>query len=372
MYEKKGIYDLSDKIKVNVQQLDENEIFNLKLPDNISFIDIIFNLSYRRMLDLYPNGYGIYKEYVINYKLIEETITDLLLNNKQLLNESNEENETITKFIYNDELFSNQISNYITNLKSKYSNNISLDDKVIIYKFCKDNNDNNIIQNIINDFLKFIKFLNNYKTENNNNDYIINSDTKIEDIVDKVNDISQYFIKIFKDNKTFTVDKTTEIFDYYLKCIYEDISSDIRLYQEELDDNTKDMIKEFFNKDRNISKEDLAIALRLFMTLVLYLERDKEKKIKLNNNNIMNYIIRPQDLWKKKISDDERCFKELNELKKMKLPINNIIDLYDTIGKDIPDDFFKDVDVVEEEEEENDKPVSGGSSGNVSGGEDYD
>ena len=119
LYEKKGIYNLSDKIKVNVQQLDKNEIFNLKLPDNISFIDVIFNLSYRRMLDLYPNGYSIYKEYVINYELIEETITDLLLNNKQLLNESSKENETITKFIYNDELFSNQISNHITNLKSK-------------------------------------------------------------------------------------------------------------------------------------------------------------------------------------------------------------------------------------------------------------
>ena len=355
LYEKKGIYNLSDKIKVNVQQLDKNEIFNLKLPDNISFIDVIFNLSYRRMLDLYPNGYSIYKEYVINYELIEETITDLLLNNKQLLNESSKENETITKFIYNDELFSNQISNHITNLKSKYNNNnnISLDDKVIIYKFYKENNDNNIIQNIIKDFLKLINLLNKNKTENNNNDYIINADTKIEDILDKVEDISQYFPSIFKDNKTLTVDKTTEIFDYYLKCIYEDVSSDLILYQEKLDNNTENMINEFFKKDRNINRKDLATALRLFMTLVLYLESDKKKKIELNNNNIINYIIRAEDLWEKKIINDEKYIKELNELKKMNIPINKIIYLYEIIGKDIPDDFKKDVEKrIEDEQEE--------------------
>ena len=390
LFKKKGIYDLSDMNKVNVQQLDENGIFNLNLPKNISFLDIIFNFSYRRMLDLYPNGYNIYREYIINYELIEETITDLLLNNKQLLNESDEKNETITKFIYNNELFSNQISNYITTLKTKYENNknniISLDDKVILYKFSKENS--TIHDYIIKDFLKLIKFLTNYKKENNNEEYIINEDTKIEDIIDKVQDISDYFINIFKDNKTLTVDKTAELFDYYLKCIYNDISSEIRIYQEELDDKSLKMIDSFFNKSRNIKKEDLAYSLRLFMTLVLFLESDKEKKIKLNKNNILHYIIRPPDLWKKKISNDEKYLKDLNELKSMKITINNIIYLYEALGKDIPDDFFNDVESKIEEDEEqnesntneiNDKPGSGAQSMNgdnngdaVSGDEGWD
>jgi len=394
LFKKKGIYDLSDMNKVNVQQLDENGIFNLNLPKNISFLDIIFNFSYRRMLDLYPNGYNIYREYIINYELIEETITDLLLNNKQLLNESDEKNETITKFIYNNELFSNQISNYITTFKTKYENNknnnknniISLNDKVILYKFSKENS--TIHDYIIKDFLKLIKFLTNYKKENNNEEYIINEDTKIEDIIDKVQDISDYFINIFKDNKTLTVGKTTELFDYYLKCIYNDISSEIRNYQEELDDKSLKMIDSFFNKSRNITKKDLAYSLRLFMTLVLFLESDKEKKIKLNKNNILHYIIRPPDLWKKKISNDEKYLKDLNELKSMKITINNIIYLYEALGKDIPDDFFNDVESKIEEDEEqkesnqneiNDKPGSGAQSMNgdnngdaVSGDEGWD
>ena len=377
LFEKKGIYDLSDMNKVNVQQLDENGIFNLNLPKNISFLDIIFNFSYRRMLDLYPNGYNIYREYIINYELIEETITDLLLNNKQLLNESDEKNETITKFIYNNELFSNQISNYITTLKTKYKSNISLDDQVILYKFSKENS--TIHDYIIKDFLKLIKFLTNYKKENNNEKYIINKESKIEDIIDKVQDISDYFINIFKDNKTLTVDKTTELFDYYLKCIYNDISSEIRNYQEELDDKSLKMIDSFFNKSRNIKKEDLAYSLRLFMTLVLFLESDKEKKIKLNKNNIFHYIIRPPDLWKKDISNDEKYLKDLNELKSMKITISNIIYLYEALGKDIPDDFFNEVESKIEEDEEqkesnpneiNDKPgLNGDNNGDALSGE---
>ena len=384
LYEKKGIYDLSDRNKINVQQLDQNGIFNLKLPENISFLDILFNLSYRRMLDLYPNGYNIYREYAINYEQIEETITDLLLYNKQLLNESDEKNETITKFIYNNELFSNQISNDITTLKIKYKDIIELEDKAIIYKFCKENNTVN--DYIIKDFLKFIKFLNNYKKENNNQNYIINKDTKIEDILDKVEDISEYFINIFKDNKTLTVGKTTEIFDFYLKCIYDDISSEIRNYQEKLDEKSLKMIDSFFKKARNISKEDLAYSLRLFMTIVLFLEGNKEQKIKLNKSNILTYIIRPQDLWKKKISDDEKCLKDLNELMAMKIPINKIIYFYEALGKDIPENFFIDVEskIAEDEEEKernqtqnNDNPGSGRQSvnagdGYVSGDEGWD
>ena len=51
--------------------------------------------------------------------------------------------------------------------------------------------------------MKLIKFLTNYKKENNNEKYIINEESKIEDIIDKVQDISDYFINIFKNNKTY-------------------------------------------------------------------------------------------------------------------------------------------------------------------------
>ena len=55
-------------------------------------------------------NYNSYKEYIINYDLIEENM-NLLQNNKKLLN------ETITEFIYNNQLFSNQITNLFTLFK---------------------------------------------------------------------------------------------------------------------------------------------------------------------------------------------------------------------------------------------------------------
>ena len=371
LFEKKGIYDLSKINKVNVQQLDEDGIFNLKLPQNNSFLDIIFNFSYRKMLDLYPNGYNTYREYVINYELIEETITDLLLFNKQLLNEN------ITEFIYNNELFSNQISNSITIFKTKYEHDIiTLDDKVIIYKFCQDNP--TIHDSIINDFLIYIKYLNNYKKENNE-ELTINGDTKIEDLVNKLEGISDYFINIFKEKTTLTVKKTLEIFDFYLKTIYDDVLSEIKKYQEDLDDKSQEIIAtsidKFYKNERNISKGELSYAIRLFMTLVLFLENDKKNKIQSNKNNISNYL-KSQDLWKKDINNDEKFLKDFDELKTMKIQINQIIYFYESLGKDFPDDYFREViDKIEEEKEENNKEEDDNNNGSdidtVSNGEGY-
>ena len=356
LYEKKGIYDLSMINKVNVQQLDEDGVFNLKLPHNISFLDIIFNFSYRKILDLYPTGYNTYREYVIYYDLIENTITDLLLFNKQLLNDN------ITDFIYNNELFSNQITNSLTLFKTKFKPEIiTLDDKVIIYKYCQDNT--TIHDSIIKDFFSYIKYLNNYNKENNEEN-IINDDTIIEDIVGKIEGISEYFINLFKEKSTLTVNKTLEIFDYYLKNINEDVLTEIKSNQEDLDEESlkimKEKIDKFYNKSRTINKEDLAYALRLFITLVLFLENDKENKIKLNKNNAIKYL-KSQDLWKKIIINDEKFLKDFDELKSMKIPINQIIYFYESLGKDIPEDFFKEViDKIEEEKEENNENNGGG------------
>ena len=57
----KGIFDANCKNKVDVQQIKENEIFNLNLDDNNSFTDIIFNSSYRKILDIIPIRYNLYK-----------------------------------------------------------------------------------------------------------------------------------------------------------------------------------------------------------------------------------------------------------------------------------------------------------------------
>ena len=85
----KGIFDTSYKNKINVQCIDKNEIFNLNQTNNFSFLDILFNSTYRNILD---NNITIdnklYKEYIINFESIEEYLTDKFLRNKKLLNDN--------------------------------------------------------------------------------------------------------------------------------------------------------------------------------------------------------------------------------------------------------------------------------------------
>ena len=357
----KGIFDINCKNKINIQQINEKEIFTLSLPKNFSFIDILFNCSYRKILDDYNKNYLLYKEYNINYDLIEENMTDLLLKNKKLLNED------ITEFIYNNELFNNQVTDIITLFEKRYNTKIiSIYDKEAIYKFCDDNKNNvYLCKNMINDFINLIKYLDDKRIENNKND--ITEETKIYELIDKLKDnFSNNFIKIFENNDSLTIDKTIGIFSYYIKLIYKDVKNEIKNYQRDLEDKSKKIIDNYFQEKHLINKKDFASAIRLFITLVLFLEEDKEMKIKANCNNIVNYL-KTSDLWDKDIYNDNDFNKNLNELKSFNIQINQIVSLYDFFinngeeysdGSDDDRDIFlkKNKKEVEEEEEEEEDP----------------
>ena len=96
---KNGIFDINCKNRINIQQINEKEIFTLNLPNQYSFIKIIFDSSYRKILDSEARSIELYKEYEINYDLIEENMTELLLKNKKLLSDE------INEFIYKNEVF---------------------------------------------------------------------------------------------------------------------------------------------------------------------------------------------------------------------------------------------------------------------------
>ena len=74
---------------------------------------------------------------------------------------------------------------------------------------------------------------------------------------------------------------------------------------------------------------------------MLFLEEDKEKKIKSNLNNIINYLKAP-DLWNKNIYENQDFNVDLNKLNIINAHINQIVDLYDKLGKDIEDNFYDD------------------------------
>ena len=102
------------------------------------------------------------------------------------------------------------------------------------------------------------------------------------------------------------------------------------------------IIKKTKKNEPLISKKDFSCALRLFITLILFPEQDKENKIKSNRNNVLDYL-KSSDLWKKDIYDNEDFNKTLKELKLINAQINQIIQLYEVLGKDIEDNFIDDI-----------------------------
>jgi DNA-binding protein H-NS len=104
-------------------------------------------------------------------------------------------------------------------------------------------------------------------------------------------------------------------------------------------------LKEFFKKeDLTITKETLAEALRLFMSIILYREKDKENKIRLNKNNIVGYL-KEQDLWEKnniKIKD-EKFNDNLSKIKSINITIKEIMWLYCYLTDNKDDDLENDI-----------------------------
>ena len=127
------------------------------------------------------------------------------------------------------------------------------------------------------------------------------------------------------------------------------VKDELKEYQNEIDSETKELIKNYYQKKHLINKKDLACAIRLFTTLVLFLEEDKENKIHSNSNNVINYL-NSSDLWSNDIYNNDDFNKNLSELKLIKVKINQIISLYEILGNRIDD--------PKEEEDEEDRSLS--------------
>ena len=197
-----------------------------------------------------------------------------------------------------------------------------------------------------------IKYLVNNKDEN----------IMIFELKSKISNIfSQEFFEIFQDRKDLTVNKTTEIFEYFLNLIFNEIKEDIEENKLEFDyKNLKDKLKKYFTScggngiysQKIINKYNLASALRLFMSLVLFREEDKVNKIKANKKNLINYL-NVEDFWQIEIFSNNKFNYELSELKQFNLQTKNIVWLYDYLVEEEKEDFYND-----EEEEEHDETES--------------
>ena len=366
---KQGKFNSNCLMKINIQKIKEEEIFSYKIFKKLNFYEVMFNSSYRKIID--TSKYENYNDFVIVLDTLEEEMTDLLLGNKKLLKD-----DELNEFKYKNEEFLNQINDLITNFESKYNiQDIDDSDKIVIYNFILTHNGNNDeYKKIINDFVSLIEFL--YKIKIDENSKIkIDENTKIYEVFNFLKGVSKNFENMFKEKEGLIVKKITKLYDYYLKLIFKYVKKDIENYQENpekkvieeknkikekkeekkeekekkiifnLEDKTIKKLDEYFTKeDLTISKESLSEALRLFMTIVLYREKDKENKIKLNKNNIVGYL-KEQDLWiNNNIKIDDDNFKDnLSKIKSIHIKIKEILWLYYYLTDKKDENFENDI-----------------------------
>ena len=344
-----GIFEKNCDNKINIQSANINEIFITNLPEKFSFIETIFNSSYRKFA--ITKDYNEYNVKIIDLEIVENKMTELLLKNKKLFNDS------IINFIYANEDLEFENKDIITIFNNEYDiENIKIEDKEILYKFYNSNKENqNLFKTIFNDFIQLIIFLNKNKillNEEKKNAISIKDDCKIEETFKDLGDnVSKDFKKLFEKKENFTINKTTYLFEYFRNLILGMVKLQLKDFQYDLEEKQKNLIETCFNEQKLITKEQFKFALRSFIVLFLNLVNDKENKIKGNQNNMVNYLDIP-DIWDKSIYNNENFKKELDNLKKINAKINQIIYLYDFLGDNINNDYFQDVKKVIEKEEE--------------------
>ena len=286
-----GEFNSNCKNIINIQQIKESEIFSLTKKFN--FTKVIFNSSYRKYI--YTQKHENYNEYEIRLKQIESEMTNSLLKNKKLLNDD------IKEFNFNEEVFSYEITDLISNFDYEKIP-INIDEKEMIYKFIKNNAGNkDKYKTIINNFITLIEYLNKASKDENDK---INGKIKICDIeiVKTKKNISKDFKEIFQDrrqdnqvqenkqnknnsNVNLNVSKITNLFDYFLKLTFKYVKKDIEKYQEK--NKEEKLAYNFDDRDMAIKKGDLASQIRIFITLVLSREKENDKVKKIETNTFL-------------------------------------------------------------------------------------
>ena len=346
---KKGIFEKDCKNKISIQSANSNEIFITNLTDKFSFIETVFSCSYRKYA--ITKDYDTYNQIEINFDLLEDKMTEILLRNKKLFNDS------ISNFVYANEDLKFENTNLITTFNNEYEiENINLADKLILYKFYQDNQENEILfKTIFEDFIQLITFLNYNKKllkDGKKNAIILKDNEKISECFKSLGQkVSENFQNLFKDKDLLLISKTTGLFEYYRNLIFKRIKSQLSGFQIELEEDKKVLIEQILKEQSVITKKIFKSAIRSFIMLFLNFEKDIENNIKENQNNIINYFDIP-DLWEKNVYNNNEFSKELKNIKKGNIKINQIIPLYNYLGEDIDEEFFQEEKRAIEKEKE--------------------
>ena len=223
------IFERDCKDKINIQSANSNEVFITTFSEKFSFDEVVFNSSYRKIA--FDRNYNSHNQFEVNLDLIEDEMTELLLKNKKLFNDS------IINFVYSNEKLEFENTNIITEFNKLYTiENINLKDKILLYKFYQNNKEKNLefFLNILKDFNQAIILLNNNKkllNEKNINQALnLKDDSRIIEALEKSTKVSDDFKNLFKENDSLIISKITSLFEYYRNLIFHKIKYGLKSF----------------------------------------------------------------------------------------------------------------------------------------------
>ena len=269
---------------------------------------------------------------------IEEMMTDKLLKNKKLFSME------IFQFNYKNEDLEFKNKDVCTKFKEKINEEkLSINDKIIIYQYFKENKGSeNLYLKLMDDFVYLII----YSTESidkRENKF----QTKISSLSEELEDnISKDFKEIFKGKDELTIKKLLNIYEYFQILCFNEVKGKMKQFQQKIkDEKQNNLITNYIKNELKYNekfKNYLEIALRKFILCFLAKEEKKEDKIKLNENNIQNYL-EIEDLWDRDFYKKNEFYQELKKLKKLGIKINNVVSFYDKCFDNYHKNYFNDV-----------------------------
>ena len=322
------------KDKINIQKIiKEDEIFITK--NDFFIYNVLFDYSYRKII--INDNYSEFNKYEINLEYIEEMLTDKFLKNKKLF--SNE----IFEFKYKNEDLEFKNKDICTKFKEIVEEEeLNINDKIIIYEYFEENKGNtNLHLKLLDDFSELIiySYQNIKKIEKT-------PKICIYKLLEDLEFISNDFKELFKEKNSLTINKLMNIYEYYQILCFNKVKEKLNSYQEKItDDKQKNLINNYIKNDLKTNEKikiTLEIALRKFILLFLSKETKKEVKIKLNNNNIKNYL-EIEDLWNKEFYQKNEFYQVLKKLKSLGIKVNNIIHFYEKCFNNMYKDYFENI-----------------------------
>ena len=326
--------------EIYVQEAKEENILNIN--DNIinELNDMIRIYSIRNIFDNNNNiitiNYTNYKRIKFNFDEIEAKLGKLILPG---IKKFKSKDDPIKFMVYLYEGNRSQRSQILLKYETKYpSRELNLNEKAILYDFI---NKNKISKNIINEFLSSSQILIDYIQKEN-----YNIKKPIYEIIQELPEyieLNGEFKKFFDDNKNFRINILLNIYKYFEHFCWSEIKLNINeQYMKKIEKNKKIEIIDFFknyevnNKNKLITKKDLAFALRRFISR--YLAGKRGDTDIDENQKLIGQIIR-YDLWEINIIKNEEKFQ--NEIYNLTFDLNvsQALDFYEILDGDNYDIF---------------------------------